>query len=218
MITSDRDEKIRVSNSQAYHEIESFCLGHRQFVSSLIVLPENLLLSISGDATLRLWNLVNGKDLYKTSFTNFTPILFKHLERTSNDGILYIATTDHAVKIYDYQVIDGSALKLCLLGEKDYSGDIEMAICKGKFYVQYIKEGKFLLDTVDIDGKAASFATIQEDMLAILNFTNSLNLKIFKSFDVTILFKSTGLYDNVKDYIERKKARIESQALKKKQQ
>ncbi|KAL7983630.1 hypothetical protein Chor_000506 [Crotalus horridus] len=50
IVTADRDEKIRVSLTKAPHVIESFCLGHREFVSRILVVPNfpDLLLSASG--------------------------------------------------------------------------------------------------------------------------------------------------------------------------
>nr|XP_058920786.1 tRNA (guanine-N(7)-)-methyltransferase non-catalytic subunit WDR4 isoform X3 [Kogia breviceps] len=50
VLTADRDEKIRVSWAAAPHNIESFCLGHTEFVSRIFVVPDHpeLLLSSSG--------------------------------------------------------------------------------------------------------------------------------------------------------------------------
>ncbi|XP_075053675.1 tRNA (guanine-N(7)-)-methyltransferase non-catalytic subunit WDR4 isoform X1 [Mixophyes fleayi] len=65
IITCDRDEKIRVSLWEAPHVISAFCLGHREFVSQLLVPPglEKLLLSGSGDGTLRLWRYETGQEI-----------------------------------------------------------------------------------------------------------------------------------------------------------
>ncbi|KAK3259136.1 hypothetical protein CYMTET_31856 [Cymbomonas tetramitiformis] len=63
LISADRDEKIRVSKvprepEKGAHEIQSYCLGHRSFVSCLAI-PSNIgasrLLSAGGDGTVRLW-------------------------------------------------------------------------------------------------------------------------------------------------------------------
>ncbi|KAM6224525.1 tRNA (guanine-N(7)-)-methyltransferase non-catalytic subunit WDR4 [Rhynchocyon petersi] len=66
VLTADRDEKIRVSWSAAPHNIESFCLGHTEFVSRIFVVPDQpeLLLSTSGDGTLRLWEYRSGRELH----------------------------------------------------------------------------------------------------------------------------------------------------------
>lgn len=218
-MTSDRDEKIRVTNCPNYHEIEMFCLGHKEFVSSLIALDNDTVMSISGDGTLRLWNFLTGKQLNFTKFS-FTPILFKHIPKSSNEGFLCISTSDFNIKVYEYQLIDNSALKLHLMGEKQYSSDIETAILKENFYVEHIEEvdgvKKLFIDKIQIENKTATFEPIKEDILTILNFTNNKSLKIAKPFDVSLLFKNTGKFDNMKQYIDRKKARIENQAMKKK--
>ncbi|NXI42533.1 WDR4 methyltransferase, partial [Galbula dea] len=66
ILTADRDEKIRVSLAKAPHSIVSYCLGHREFVSQILVIPNypDLLLSASGDSTLRLWEYKSGEEVY----------------------------------------------------------------------------------------------------------------------------------------------------------
>lgn len=215
ILTSDRDEKIRVTNSPAYHEIETFCLGHRQFVSSLTLLTENLLLSCSGDKSIRLWNFVSGKEL-STTEVSFTPIILKNYPESAYKGNLCILTSDHAVKIYSYQLIDESALKLDLLGEKKYESDVEIAASKENFFIGLICDNKLFIEQVKIHDHTASFESLHSsDILNMLGISST-EPKTFKSFDVSILFKNTGRFDNVKEYIDRKKARIESQAMKKK--
>ncbi len=63
IITSDRDEHIRVSRGipQA-HIIEGYCLGHTEFVSSICV-PQRkpkLLVSGGGNDFLLVWNWISG--------------------------------------------------------------------------------------------------------------------------------------------------------------
>ncbi|XP_026419276.1 tRNA (guanine-N(7)-)-methyltransferase non-catalytic subunit WDR4-like [Papaver somniferum] len=70
IISADRDFKIRVTvfpekPLSGAHEIQSFCLGHTEFVSCVAVVaspevPEGFLLSGSGDCTVRLWDITSG--------------------------------------------------------------------------------------------------------------------------------------------------------------
>ncbi len=54
VVSWDRDEKVRVSHFPNGSDIESYCLGHQEWVSGVAEV-EGRLLSCSGDATLRLW-------------------------------------------------------------------------------------------------------------------------------------------------------------------
>ena len=66
LITGDRDEKIRVSHFPNSHDIQSFCLAHEEYITRLVMLPTSMtgetdvLLSGSGDGTLKLWDFAGG--------------------------------------------------------------------------------------------------------------------------------------------------------------
>ncbi|KHN10680.1 tRNA (guanine-N(7)-)-methyltransferase subunit WDR4 [Glycine soja] len=70
ILSADRDFKIRVTNFpkkplNGAQQIQSFCLGHTEFVSCLAFIqaqecPQGFLLSGSGDSTVRLWNIDSG--------------------------------------------------------------------------------------------------------------------------------------------------------------
>lgn len=63
IITSDRDEHIRVSRfiPQA-HVIEAYCLGHKQFISDVVIPESNpdVLVSGGGDEDLYVWDWEKG--------------------------------------------------------------------------------------------------------------------------------------------------------------
>ncbi|OQR67402.1 tRNA (guanine-N(7)-)-methyltransferase subunit WDR4-like, partial [Tropilaelaps mercedesae] len=62
IVVCDRDEKIVVCHYPEAYEIIAFCLGHRQFVTSIELLPYHLnrLVSVGGDGRLILWDLETG--------------------------------------------------------------------------------------------------------------------------------------------------------------
>ncbi|CAG8693294.1 2796_t:CDS:2, partial [Funneliformis mosseae] len=63
VITCDRDEHIRISRFPKGYNIESYCLGHNQFVSKIHILPwaKDLLVSAGGDDFIALWDYVPGR-------------------------------------------------------------------------------------------------------------------------------------------------------------
>ncbi|CAG8457074.1 1655_t:CDS:2 [Paraglomus brasilianum] len=63
VITADRDEHIRVSRYPKGHIIETFCLGHTQFVAKLHIIPwaTDLMMSAGGDDYVALWDYAKGR-------------------------------------------------------------------------------------------------------------------------------------------------------------
>jgi len=70
VITADRDEKIRVSSFPNSYNIHNYCLGHGDFVTSLGILSDDLLLSGSGDGTVRVWRFLEGAEVAKREVCN----------------------------------------------------------------------------------------------------------------------------------------------------
>lgn len=72
IITADRDEHIRISRGPPQsHVIEGYCLGHKQFVSKLFLIPgTDLLVSGGGDDWLGIWEWPTFKLRRKIDFGN----------------------------------------------------------------------------------------------------------------------------------------------------
>ncbi|KAK5102374.1 tRNA (guanine-N(7)-)-methyltransferase non-catalytic subunit trm82 [Exophiala xenobiotica] len=65
LLTSDRDEHIRVSRGiPQTHVIHSFCLGHTEFVSKLFIVPwdRRVLVAGSGEPSLRVYDWQSGQE------------------------------------------------------------------------------------------------------------------------------------------------------------
>ncbi|KAJ2400279.1 hypothetical protein GGI23_002136 [Coemansia sp. RSA 2559] len=63
VLTCDRDEKIRISKYPNAYNIQAFCLGHTEFVTSISTAPfapENAVTG-AGDGTVRLWEIASGR-------------------------------------------------------------------------------------------------------------------------------------------------------------
>ncbi|KAL6908467.1 hypothetical protein GGI43DRAFT_144623 [Trichoderma evansii] len=70
ILSADRDEHIRVSRYIPHaHIIENFCFGHKEFISDMVIPPNNqdILVSGGGDEHIFVWDWLAGKQLFKTS-------------------------------------------------------------------------------------------------------------------------------------------------------
>ena len=110
IITSDRDEHIRVSRGgpQA-HVIDGYCLGHTEFITKLCVPPiyPHLLISGGGDDYLILWDWRTGKKLQQLDL--------KSLVSTVRDTHLRAgSSTSGSAEIKDTGSQVDSALRICV--------------------------------------------------------------------------------------------------------
>lgn len=214
IITSDRDEKIRTTNYPATQEIEAYCMGHKEFVSSVAVFEHNsILLSVSGDKELRMWNYLSGK-LYQHFSLPFVPINLILMETTQETGFFSLTDENDVIHIYTY-VIEVESEKFNLkhehIWQKSYSTNHYLVSDKIEncLYVTYINENELCVDKI-----FCCLRTNTVNLKTVYNIKELMdidlkNITFVKSFETSLLFKKR--YDNVKDYHERKRQRIEKQ-------
>ncbi|KAL1516904.1 hypothetical protein ABEB36_000738 [Hypothenemus hampei] len=222
IITCDRDEKIRVSHYPNTYNIATYCLGHTEFVSSLRLLSSNhILLSGSGDGTVRIWNFLTGKQLALINTNNLidqmviekfvskmdlekievtvVPVTDIQVGERENE-ILLTVTLYNVNKLflyhinrdnYDYkhyQTIEiESTVFYCNLNSRLY-------ILAHKLLVYEFLEGQYIKSNLDLH-------KMNENLL---QFNNSL----LHENDIALWYKRK--YDNVQEYMERKKLRLEA--------
>lgn len=212
VVTCDRDEKIRVTNFPQTEEIETYCLGHFEFVSGIveISLPnKSRLISISGDKTMRLWNHTNGceeacidleapafqmvynddRDLIVVSMFSEGPLI----------GIYKINNLETGIQIKKYAKHTMSENVKYISSMAVTSDDCIWLLCQGNDDELLVK--KFLLTDGGLN---------ESDIDYLTNFTSSIKLNLPE--DISILFKKK--VDNMKDYHDRKKRRLEEKKSK----
>lgn len=81
ILTSDRDEKVRVSNFPETHIIQGYLLGHSSFISCMDAISNerSLCLTASGDGTSRLWDYKTCKEV------GMLPVVVKKSSETKQD-------------------------------------------------------------------------------------------------------------------------------------
>ncbi|KAJ0178731.1 hypothetical protein K1T71_005506 [Dendrolimus kikuchii] len=233
IITTDRDEKIRVTCYPNTYTIETYCLGHKEFVNHIEILPhnENFLSSTSGDGTIKIWDYIKGKISYtidtyvdvndhdlKEKFikvmdaegVEVTTLPIVHYSVTKiNESSSLLAVTVHSFNIillYTVHTVDNVfSHKVERLNWKNFPAAINF-------------QDSFLFIYDNVDCNLIKYNVVKKDenvSLELLNKTtmfenvsNGLTSNISNSFDsIRVLYKRK--FDNVQEYQERKKQRLE---------
>lgn len=205
IITCDRDDKIRITNYPETHDIHGYCLGHKEFVSGLAFLSEDNIVSISGDKTLRIWNFISGREISK--FDLPAPALRLYLRPKSEnrfEAAVLLYQPDESVGIYE---ISKSGENQWIISERtklNYPEVIISNICfvNETLYASGIVDERFRLKVSNVTDSQLPIPTDWINMIE-----EQFRTEVWKPEDVSAWFKKR--YDNVSDYLERKKRRIE---------
>jgi hypothetical protein len=106
--TSDRDEKIRISQFPKSYIVEGYCLGHTSFVTGIASVPTStsLLISCGGDKMMRLWDWKNNEELCNIELQPDQE--GEHIPSdidVSNNGQVVAVTYDECTLISFYKII-----------------------------------------------------------------------------------------------------------------
>lgn len=221
IISCDRDEKIRVSRYPQTHIIETYCLGHTEYVPTVALLPthaDSLLVSVSGDKTLRIWYYLSG--IVAHVFELPAPALRMAIRKVKQNSS-HIAVTlygwDSLLAIYEVTV-DGDSFTIQKIDEH------HMEDVKDVTSIHFDNTDSLLLSTItdakDVvrihrlqltDGKYARL-NVDDWQSAIRENLTTANVH-FNADEISLLFKKK--FDNIHNYQERKKRRIETKNNKK---
>lgn len=227
IITSDRDEKIKVSCYPNTYNIQSYCLGHKEFVKSIEILPHNekYLSSTSGDGHIKIWDYVEGKLCY--SIDTYVDVNDDQLKEAFN-------------KIMDLEGIETMTLPIVhftiakIDENSSYLAVVVHSFTKLLIYKLDTEKDKFrhtLLDTLSMERCPSAIKFYNSSLFLydnvdsevtifnIINKTLELRKKVKMFADVNfseqgesndsikVLYKRR--FDNVQEYQERKRQRLE---------
>ncbi|XP_022104056.1 tRNA (guanine-N(7)-)-methyltransferase non-catalytic subunit WDR4-like [Acanthaster planci] len=235
ILTSDRDEKIRVSCLPNAYNIHAFCLGHTEFVSKIAILPglENTLVTGGGDATLRFWDYRQGKQL---SCVHLQPV-----NETSSEEQQLIVTGitccrrhrlvavtilgSHCIWLFRVTSSEGDSLLVERLPSLDVQAVCWSACFDGQDHLWILRQLEsqpvevysvveshegFSLLAVDESEENSSLTSIVKDLNMDWSFfQGAVNTPSL----YTNLYKKS--FDNTQAYLKRKQQRIKDQQEKK---
>lgn len=232
VVSCDRDEKIRVSCYPNTYNIQTFCLGHKEFVNHMEILPHdsNILTSSSGDGTIKCWDYVEGKLHYSIDTyldvneeklkDNFCKIMDEDGIEVNTLPIVYFTITrlDEnssvlAVLVYSYNVLLIYSLKSV---DNKFSHKLveKLPLEHCPTAIKLYKSSLYIFDDVNSNIKIYDISKNDEEVS--LNFEKKLN--VFEDHVIStenkepfefikVLYKRK--FDNVQEYQERKKQRLE---------
>ncbi|XP_054104906.1 tRNA (guanine-N(7)-)-methyltransferase non-catalytic subunit WDR4 isoform X3 [Callithrix jacchus] len=197
ILTADRDEKIRVSWAAAPHSIESFCLGHTEFVSRISMVPTQpgLLLSSSGRlaaSRIAFWCQENCVALLCDS----TPVV-------------YIFRVDAGRQ----QLVDRQQLAF-----QHQVWDVAFEETQGLWVLQNCREAPLVLcRPVGGQWQSVPESAVLRKVSAVLH-RNWAMMEGSASVDASFssLYKAT--FDNMTSYLRKKEERLQQQLEKKRRQ
>nr|CAH7724040.1 unnamed protein product [Callosobruchus chinensis] len=217
IITCDRDEKIRVSHFPNCYNIVTFCLGHTEFVTKMEI-QSNTLISASGDGTVRFWDFLSGKQLRvinanahveaSSMLQEFSDIMDKEKVDVSALPVVDVQISDYFMVVQLYKCNDLQLYSVNFNNKCDVQ--LMSTLCLGpSFTFCFSKSGLIAfsdrLRTFEIDTN--TFVEIDSEFLTKLCDKYKGFFKHLDEESLTVLYKRK--YDNMQDYYERKKQRIE---------
>lgn len=215
VISSDRDEKVRVTNYPQTEVVESYCLGHTEFVTSIDELKtetnENVLVSVSGDQTVRLWNYVDGKELFRLEL----PARGLRLTKNAHNQLAIVSFDDNfTIGLFEFS-INGNKPVLRALAQHSLNENVKYVgsivyESDNKLWISGLDENnEILLKQLEIIQENDLTKIIDTNLDNLLDVTkeNLTSTKLQPCEDIATLFKSR--VDNTADYQERKRQRIE---------
>jgi len=234
VITADRDEKIRVSKFPNSYNINNYCLGHTEFVTSICFLGEDLLLSGSGDGSVRVWRYLDGKEMYcHEVFKDVEIEVQEDLENMDvKDDLENMELEKNGVKRVDppsqpavvsVRVLQNNLFLVQIEGHKGvcvYEYSSEKITFK-----QDLKLDCFLLD-YDVHSdqlfilskkeKSVSLQTFKISSSGLVKESSESLVELNEFFSPVDDYENEGVknlhkrwFDNVKDYMDRKEARVQ---------
>jgi len=237
VMTADRDEKIRVSHYPNCYNIDSYLLGHTEFVTSLSLsnMSRDMLLSGSGDGTIRVWNYKSGQEVCCHDVTeNIADEDKVEPDQSDKDDVMEV--DDNLVKRVAAPK-QPAVVKLRTINRSGSSENVIVQVesCNYLFLYKHFDNKILFLSHLKLDSCLLDFDTLDQQLIILrksgktaiqenyevvndeLKKNNEILFANHEQFFLPVLnYESEGMknlhkrwFDNVKEYFDRKEARIE---------
>ncbi|CEF65182.1 tRNA (guanine-N(7)-)-methyltransferase non-catalytic subunit WDR4 [Strongyloides ratti] len=204
IFTGDRDEKIKVCRYPESYVIEQMLLGHKGYISSVISLPDNKLLSGGSDGWIFLWNVKSGQIVDSTNFDGKVIRRIKLIEMNSCDFTVIITFEgENYFKIVKYSNNKWNVSD-SIKANNGSEGDFFFDIVFTSKYISVNKSGFY-----EIDPTTYEITNINE------RFTNFVDMQVVIETLKTLIDPLPALHlckdadsSNIDEYMRKKEDRI----------
>ena len=100
VVTTDKDEHVRVSRYPNSGVIERFCFGHSGFVSALVNVRDDVIATGGGDGLLKVWSLPSGDCVFEDEFPNATVNSLAVAKNAAGADVLAAAVEGVGIVLY----------------------------------------------------------------------------------------------------------------------
>eukprot|EP01128_Nolandella_sp_AFSM9_P007337 TRINITY_DN3996_c0_g1_i1.p1 TRINITY_DN3996_c0_g1~~TRINITY_DN3996_c0_g1_i1.p1 ORF type:complete len:379 (+),score=60.84 TRINITY_DN3996_c0_g1_i1:79-1137(+) len=109
ILSPTRDEKMQVANFPNGYDIASYCMGHTEYMSSVVDVGKGFAVSAGGDGNLFVWNYTEGKSVQQIQHQDKA---INFLAYSSATNILaFVCEGDPTVFVYTYNQEETSLKK-----------------------------------------------------------------------------------------------------------
>ncbi|XP_018334606.1 tRNA (guanine-N(7)-)-methyltransferase non-catalytic subunit wdr4 [Agrilus planipennis] len=231
IVTCDRDEKIRVSYYPNSYNILSYCLGHVEFVKNIKIVG-TIVISASGDGTIRFWDIITGNELHCIDTMEFADeveskaalekmyadvdsehleiytLPITQMEVMSNGNVVYVAINllhCNSIQVHFAEINSDKSISSKFLSNIDLKETILAFSLQRNFYI--LTESSFYFCTVSPTGLDVNICKLLDVLFEEIKKTEDFCVKCNDNV-IYSLYKRK--YNNVEEYLERKKQRLES--------
>lgn len=235
ILTTDREEKIRVSMFPNCYNIASYCLGHAKFVTSISELPHdrNVLVSCGGDGVLKLWDYKNGAQFAcvnlcdKMSKRDVERLVRELRDNNCHEAVdilpvkhLRVSRLGEAESLVVVSFYSNEALLAYSIASKEAQLEVNYleSVTVGAEPVECLLHERDLWVLTDAglqvykleDGRFVAHSVLNYKVKRLNDSWETLKKTIVRQSLLPILYKRK--YDNLQDYTARKKLRLEGKS------
>ncbi|CCD70714.1 tRNA (guanine-N(7)-)-methyltransferase non-catalytic subunit [Caenorhabditis elegans] len=202
LLMADRDEKVRALRYPATSVIDSFFLGHTEYVKTLAVQDNDSLWSSGGDKNLYNWSIAKCSAPRRTlDLSQFDAPIRKISINLQHKKIAVIFEKIETVVIVDLNQESLQTTSVSIVGE---SQCLDIASTKDYFAVL----GRSTVHLIDLNNMEQKFVPIDEELTITLTSTNDAIDNLFKN----VTHNNQQEYEKRKadkfEQIEKKKRRL----------